>query len=76
MKSHTDSRGPASYNMKLSEKRGKSVIDYLVSKGISTSRINAQAFGETQLVNKCKDGVPCTKAEHALNRRTETIIIE
>jgi outer membrane protein OmpA-like peptidoglycan-associated protein len=76
VKSHTDSRGPSSYNMKLSEKRGKSVIDYLVSKGISLSKINAQAFGETQLVNKCADGVPCTKAEHAANRRTETIIIE
>jgi OmpA-OmpF porin, OOP family len=76
MKSHTDSRGPASYNMKLSEKRGKSVLDYMSSKGISTSRVNAQAFGETQLVNKCKDGVKCTEAEHALNRRTETLVIE
>ncbi|HEY5510804.1 MAG TPA: OmpA family protein [Prolixibacteraceae bacterium] len=76
MKSHTDSRGPASYNMKLSEKRGKSVLDYLTSKGISASRVNAQAFGETQLVNKCKDGVKCTEAEHALNRRTETLVIE
>ena len=76
IKSHTDCRGPASYNMKLAEKRGKSVIDYLVSKGISTSRINAQAFGETQPVNKCVDGVPCTKAEYAANRRTETIVIE
>ena len=76
VKSHTDSRGPSTYNMKLSERRGKSVIDYLVSKGINSNRINAQAFGETQLVNKCKDGVPCTEAEHALNRRTETVIIE
>ena len=76
IKSHTDSRGPASYNMKLSEKRGKSVIDYLISKGISASRLNVQAFGETRLVNKCKDGVPCKKGEHALNRRTETIVIE
>ena len=76
IKSHTDSRGPASYNMKLSEKRGKSVIDYLTGKGISTSRVNAQAFGETQLVNRCSDGVKCTEAEHALNRRTEAIIIE
>jgi len=76
MKSHTDSRGPASYNMKLSEKRGKSVLDYMAAKGISTSRVNAQAFGETQLVNKCKDGVKCTEAEHALNRRTETLVIE
>jgi outer membrane protein OmpA-like peptidoglycan-associated protein len=76
MKSHTDSRGPASYNMKLSEKRGKSVIDYMSAKGISTSRVNAMAFGETQLVNKCKDGVKCTEAEHSLNRRTETLVIE
>ena len=76
IKSHTDCRGPASYNMKLSEKRGKSVIDYLVSKGVNISKINAQVFGETQPVNKCKDGVPCTKAEYALNRRTETIVIE
>lgn len=76
IKSHTDSRGPASYNMKLSERRGKAVIDYLVSKGVSSSRINAQAFGETQLINKCGDGVRCTKAEHAVNRRTESIIIE
>lgn len=76
IKSHTDSRGPASYNMKLSEKRGKAVIDYLTSKGISSSRVNAEAFGETQPVNKCVDGVPCTKAEYSLNRRTETIVIE
>ena len=76
MKSHTDSRGPASYNMKLSEKRGKSVLDYMSAKGISTSRVNAQAFGESQLVNKCKDGVKCTEAEHSLNRRTETLVIE
>lgn len=76
MKSHTDSRGPASYNMKLSEKRGKSVLDYLTAKGISASRINAQAFGESQLVNKCADGVKCTEDEHKLNRRTETLVIE
>lgn len=76
VQSHTDCRGPASYNMKLSEKRGKAVIDYLVSKGVSASRINAQAFGETQPVNKCVDGVPCTKAEHALNRRTVSTITE
>jgi outer membrane protein OmpA-like peptidoglycan-associated protein len=76
IKSHTDSRGPSSYNMKLSEKRGKSVIDYLASKGVNISRINALALGETNLVNKCKDGVPCKKVEHALNRRTESIVIE
>jgi len=76
VKSNTDSRGPESYNMKLSEKRGKSVIDYLATKGIVASRVSAQAYGETQLVNKCADGVKCTEAEHALNRRTGIIVIE
>jgi outer membrane protein OmpA-like peptidoglycan-associated protein len=76
MKSYTDSRGPASYNMKLSEKRGKSVLDYLSAKGISVTRVIARAFGETQPVNKCVDGVKCTEAEYALNRRTETLVIE
>ena len=76
MKSYADSRGPASYNMKLTEKRGKSVIDYLTAKGISASRVNAQAFGDTQPVNRCKKGVKCTEAEYQLNRRTETLVIE
>ncbi len=76
IRSYADSRGPASYNMKLSEKRGKSVIDFLVSKGISASRVNAAAFGESRLVNKCADGVTCSGTEHAFNRRTETIVIE
>ncbi len=76
MKSYADSRGPASYNMKLTEKRGKSVLDYLTAKGISASRINAQAFGDTRPINKCKKGVKCTEAEYQANRRTETLVIE
>jgi len=72
---HTDCRGAAAYNMTLSEKRGKSVKDYLIGKGISASRIKVTAMGETQLTNKCADGVPCTKAEHAANRRAEAKIV-
>ncbi|HEY3390602.1 MAG TPA: OmpA family protein [Prolixibacteraceae bacterium] len=72
---HTDSRGPAAYNFTLSEKRGKSVKDYLVGKGIDASRIKIEALGETKLTNKCADGVPCTKAEHAANRRAEATIV-
>src|SRR5665647_677276 len=72
---HTDCRGAAAYNMTLSEKRGKSVKDYLIGKGISASRIKVTAMGETMLTNKCADGVPCTKAEHAANRRAEATIV-
>jgi len=72
---HTDSRGSAAYNMTLSEKRGKSVKDYLIGKGIDANRIKVEPKGETQLTNKCADGVPCTKAEHAANRRAEATIV-
>ena len=69
--SHTDSRGKDKYNMRLSEKRAKSTVDYIVSKGIDPSRITYQGYGETQLVNACSNKVKCTEKEHQLNRRTE-----
>lgn len=68
---HTDARGSDSYNMSLSERRAQSVVDYLVSKGISRSRLVPKGYGETRLKNKCANGVTCSEAEHAINRRTE-----
>lgn len=69
--SHTDSRGSASSNERLSQRRAESVVNYLVSKGISRSRLVAKGYGEDRLVNRCKDGVECTEEQHAKNRRTE-----
>lgn len=69
--SHTDSRGPANYNLLLSQKRADSVLNYLRNKGIDASQIQAVGKGETQLINRCKDGVQCPNSEHAQNRRTE-----
>ncbi len=69
--SHTDSRGSDSYNLALSQRRATAAVAYIVSKGISKSRIVAKGYGETQLVNKCSNGVPCSKDEHQRNRRTE-----
>jgi outer membrane protein OmpA-like peptidoglycan-associated protein len=76
IKCHTDSRGSVGYNIILSEKRGKTVVDYLVKKGIDFSRVNVLALGKSQPVNKCAQGTNCSKAEYAQNRRTETIITE
>ena len=53
--SHTDARAEDEYNMRLSEKRAKASLDYIVSKGIDASRITSQGFGESQLVNECHD---------------------
>lgn len=73
--SHTDARGNDSFNMSLSQQRANSVVNYLVSKGISRSRLTGKGFGETRLVNRCSNGVECSEAEHRKNRRTEFRVI-
>ena len=74
IRSHTDSRASAAYNAKLSDRRAKSTRDWLISKGIAKERLTAKGYGESQLVNKCADGVQCTEEEHQLNRRSQFII--
>ncbi|MFL9483864.1 OmpA family protein [Chitinophagaceae bacterium LWZ2-11] len=76
LSSHTDSRGSDSYNMALSEKRAKSAVDYLISRGIAANRVIAKGYGETRLVNGCSNGVTCTEEEHQLNRRTEVKVLK
>jgi len=74
--SHTDSRAGDNYNMALSIKRAKSVVEYLVSKGINANRLTWKGYGETKLINKCKNGVKCTEEEHQQNRRTEFMVLK
>ena len=69
--SHTDSRGSDAYNLSLSDRRAKSSASYIVSQGIDKSRIQGKGYGEVQLMNRCTNGVKCSKEEHQLNRRTE-----
>lgn len=73
--SHTDSRGPNSYNQPLSERRAKATVDYIASKGIDINRLKYKGYGETQLVNECADGVRCSAAKHQKNRRSEFLIL-
>jgi len=73
--SHTDSQGGAVSNQDLSERRAKAVADYLISKGVNSSLLVANGYGETKLLNRCKDGVSCTAREHAANRRTQFRLI-
>lgn len=75
LSSHTDSRADDKYNMILSQKRAESAVNYIVGKGISRDRITARGYGETQLVNRCSNGVECTEEEHQANRRTEFKVI-
>lgn len=75
VRSHTDSRQTHKYNEKLSDRRAKSTVAWMVQDGINTSRLTGKGYGETQLVNKCADGVECSEEEHQMNRRSEFIII-
>lgn len=74
IRSHTDSRASFKYNEKLSDRRAKSTLDWLVKNGIAKERLTSKGYGETQLVNKCADNDKCTEAEHQLNRRSQFII--
>ena len=74
--SHTDSRGNDRYNLDLSQKRAESAVQYIISRGIDKNRITAKGYGETQLINRCSNGVECSVEEHQLNRRTEIKILK
>lgn len=69
---HTDNRGSAAYNLNLSDRRAKSTVQYVISKGISKDRISGEGFGESRPAVDC--GGNCTNDEHQQNRRSEFII--
>ncbi len=60
LSSHTDCRGADGYNRVLSQKRAKSAVGYLFSKGIAKGRVVSKGYGEA-----------CTEEQHQRNRRTE-----
>ncbi|MDM7322712.1 MAG: OmpA family protein [Gammaproteobacteria bacterium] len=66
---HTDSIGTEAYNQKLSERRAKTVADYLVSKGVPAAKIKAYGKGESQPIADNR-----TKAGRAKNRRVEVTV--
>jgi len=68
---HTDNKGSASYNKKLSTKRAKAIYDYLVSQGINRRRLSYKGYGETKPL-KSND----TEAGRKANRRVEFKIIK
>ena len=63
---HTDNVGNDADNLKLSENRSKSVVQYLVENGIETSRLSAKGYGETMPIADNN-----TDTGRAQNRRTE-----
>ncbi|WP_396169733.1 OmpA family protein [Flavobacterium sp.] len=74
IRSHTDSRQSAEKNRILSQNRASSTMEWLIKKGITQNRLTAKGYGESQLLNKCADGVKCSEEEHQANRRSEFIV--
>ena len=78
VRSHTDCRQTAKYNMALSDRRAKSTMAWLVSKGIAKDRLTGKGYGESRLVNDCgcepTNESSCTEEQHQANRRSEFII--
>jgi outer membrane protein OmpA-like peptidoglycan-associated protein len=70
LSSHTDCRGKDAYNMSLSERRAKSAVDYIISKGIDKDRVKSKGYGKTKPSEDCKCD-QCTEEQHQRNRRTE-----
>lgn len=71
---HTDSRGSDTYNMSLSDRRAKTTVQYVISKGIDKTRIKGEGKGESMPKVDC--GSNCTEEQFQLNRRSEFIIVK
>ena len=74
VKAHTDNRGSDVYNLSLSDRRAKSTVQYIISKGIPKARISGKGFGESEPKVDCKES--CTEEQHAQNRRSEFLIVK
>ena len=77
MSAHTDSHGSDEYNLKLSDNRARSVMEYILSKGIAPGRITSHGYGETMPVapNSNADGSD-NPGNRQLNRRVEFKILK
>lgn len=73
-KAHTDNRGSDAYNMALSDRRARSTVQYILSKGIAKDRISGKGYGESEPKVSC--GEACTEEQHAQNRRSEFLIVK
>src|SRR5690606_22449987 len=74
LNAHTDCQGDDDYNLDLSQKRARSVVDYLISQGIRPDRLVAVGHGESKPAVACECSA-CTEEEYQRNRRTSFTIL-
>lgn len=66
---HSDARGDDTYNLTLSQQRAEVLKNYLVACGVHAHQLVAKGYGETKILNECKNGVRCPTEKHEENRR-------
>jgi outer membrane protein OmpA-like peptidoglycan-associated protein len=72
---YTDSRGPDSYNLRLSIRRAKSVLRYLLAHGVTQSQVTlVEGRGATEFVNSCGKKQRCPESSHRMNRRVIFVV--
>ncbi|MCB0769655.1 MAG: PD40 domain-containing protein [Flavobacteriales bacterium] len=72
---HSDARG-GDDAANLDQRRAQAIVDLMVKKGVKMSRLTAKGYGMAKPKNQCVPGVPCSEAEHAMNRRVEYMVTE
>ncbi len=75
LSAHTDCRGSNEANADLSTRRAQACYDYLVTKSVNPKRMVPKGYGESKLLNQCKDGIECSEDLHQKNRRVEIKIL-
>jgi len=74
---YADARGSVAYNRSLSQRRARSVVNYLKKKGFNTRLVKRiKPLGENEPVNRCAEGIECTEDEYRLNRRVEIRLVD
>ncbi len=72
---HTEALGVDEYNLRISESRAASILDYLLREGIAQRRIMTKGCGETMPLNHCRNGETCSMDEHMFNHRIEVKVL-
>lgn len=75
IETHTDSRGGSTTNLRLSQRRSQAILNYLLEKGVPQDNIvDAVGYGESKIINNCKNGVYCLDFLHKKNERSNVVI--
>src|SRR5690606_17192652 len=75
IETYTDSRGPSSTNLRISQSRADAIKDYLIKKGVAAeSIVSSTGYGETKILNNCVDGVYCLDMLHQQNDRSLLVV--